>query len=336
MSFKAAKCPNCAGDLQVPEDRDSVKCMYCGSDIIVREAIKAAAAGVNIENLFSLAKSAFDAGNFQEACDYYTKILEVDVNNYEAWLGKGLSAGWLSSIQNYRIPEATQGFLKAIQCSPEDKKEEINVRGLGLILNLITTYYSHLKSYAADAISQVEQPLTHPQYKVDMINEVGDNYYKRLRNIVNELDTLSVISLDDGKQEIGKLIISLCQEGINYNKLKPMENEISYFKQFINNHVTEIKKTNPSYEYKEVKSASGCFVATATMGTENHPIVAMSREFRDSWLLERKYGRIFIKFYYKNGPYLAMIINKYPYLKRISYQVIIRPAACVAGLLLRK
>lgn len=32
MSFKPAKCPNCAGDIQVPEDRDTVKCIYCGSD----------------------------------------------------------------------------------------------------------------------------------------------------------------------------------------------------------------------------------------------------------------------------------------------------------------
>jgi DNA-directed RNA polymerase subunit RPC12/RpoP len=48
MSFKAAKCPNCAGDIQVPDDRDTVKCMYCGSDIVVREAIRLAG-GVNIE-----------------------------------------------------------------------------------------------------------------------------------------------------------------------------------------------------------------------------------------------------------------------------------------------
>lgn len=29
MTFKAAKCPNCAGELQLLEDRDNVKCMYC-------------------------------------------------------------------------------------------------------------------------------------------------------------------------------------------------------------------------------------------------------------------------------------------------------------------
>ena len=72
------------------------------------------------------------------------------------------------------------------------------------------------------------------------------------------------------------------------------------------------------------------------MGKANHTIVVLLREFRDAWLLERKYGQIFIKFYYKNGPYLAMIINKYPYLKRISYALIIRPSAYVADILLKK
>ena len=30
MAFKAAKCPECNGDLQIPDDKDYVKCMFCG------------------------------------------------------------------------------------------------------------------------------------------------------------------------------------------------------------------------------------------------------------------------------------------------------------------
>lgn len=90
MSFKPAKCPNCAGDLQVPEDRDTVKCMYCGSDIVVREAIKLAG-GVNIENLLILAKNAEKINSWKEAYDYYTRILEYDPQNSEAWFCRGLS-----------------------------------------------------------------------------------------------------------------------------------------------------------------------------------------------------------------------------------------------------
>ena len=96
MAFKAAKCPNCAGELQVPEGKKAVKCMYCGSDIIVQEAIKAA--GVNIANLLNLARNAAVSGNNQEAYDYYTKILEINVQSYEAWFGKGEAAGWMSAL----------------------------------------------------------------------------------------------------------------------------------------------------------------------------------------------------------------------------------------------
>jgi len=46
MVFKAAQCPSCGGALQVPDDRTSVKCMFCGVDIIVREAIRLAAGRV--------------------------------------------------------------------------------------------------------------------------------------------------------------------------------------------------------------------------------------------------------------------------------------------------
>ena len=46
MAFKAATCPSCGGALQVPDDRTTVKCMYCGVDVVVREAIQLAAGPV--------------------------------------------------------------------------------------------------------------------------------------------------------------------------------------------------------------------------------------------------------------------------------------------------
>lgn len=40
MNFKPAICPNCGGKLQVPDNLTTVKCMYCGVDVIVQNAIK--------------------------------------------------------------------------------------------------------------------------------------------------------------------------------------------------------------------------------------------------------------------------------------------------------
>ena len=42
MNFKPALCPSCGGKMQIPDDINTVKCMYCGVDVIVREAIRLA------------------------------------------------------------------------------------------------------------------------------------------------------------------------------------------------------------------------------------------------------------------------------------------------------
>ena len=40
MSFEAAKCPNCGGELQLDSTMESGDCVHCGSKIIVRDAIQ--------------------------------------------------------------------------------------------------------------------------------------------------------------------------------------------------------------------------------------------------------------------------------------------------------
>ena len=45
MNFKSALCPSCGGKMQMPDDVSMVKCMYCGVDVIVKEAIRLALTG---------------------------------------------------------------------------------------------------------------------------------------------------------------------------------------------------------------------------------------------------------------------------------------------------
>jgi len=71
VEFRPARCPNCSGSLQLPETVQRVKCLYCGQDIVVRDAIKLAAPIVNTGNLLELAKNAISASNFIEANQYY-------------------------------------------------------------------------------------------------------------------------------------------------------------------------------------------------------------------------------------------------------------------------
>tara|TARA_B100001173_G_scaffold305803_1_gene311750 strand:+ start:218 stop:913 length:696 start_codon:yes stop_codon:yes gene_type:complete len=72
-------------------------------------------------------------------------------------------------------------------------------------------------------------------------------------------------------------------------------------------------------------SSGGCFVATATFGDYDHPVVLDLRLFRDNILNKSLFGKLFIKFYYTFGPYPAAIIAKSELLRKISLKYLIEP-----------
>ena len=72
-------------------------------------------------------------------------------------------------------------------------------------------------------------------------------------------------------------------------------------------------------------SSSRCFVITATMGDPYHPIVDAFRAYRDRKLLTTEFGRTFVSFYYKVGPYAASIISKSGFLRKLSFIFFVNP-----------
>jgi len=73
------------------------------------------------------------------------------------------------------------------------------------------------------------------------------------------------------------------------------------------------------------KVKGGCFIATATMGDYNHPIVLDLRDFRDYYLLNNIIGRRFVKIYYFLSPSIAKLISKSELTKSVSLKLLIRP-----------
>ena len=124
VDFVAAQCPNCAGHLQVPKDRDALKCMYCGS-AIVRHSAPSSVVNCNVANWLELAYHAKAAGNHAEATNYFTKVLEVDPRHAAAWLGKGIAAGWQSTLADLRLGEMCSAITKAIELATDNAKETV-------------------------------------------------------------------------------------------------------------------------------------------------------------------------------------------------------------------
>lgn len=202
MEILAAKCPNCGGELRLPDDKKQVKCMYCGFDVIVREAVNAA--GANVENLLKLASFAEESGNYQEAYDYFTKVLEFEPNNYVALLGKSGAAGYLYTRKNFRSEELRRGIESAIENAPDNKKEEIKNQAAELISNVCS--FHKIKT------SPEEKPL------IDCL-EVAHNYSPENVTIIS-----SIISKSQRITEYNQRLISMYKGFIDDNQ----ENIILY------------------------------------------------------------------------------------------------------------
>lgn len=62
-------------------------------------------------------------------------------------------------------------------------------------------------------------------------------------------------------------------------------------------------------DFSGVGGGGGCFIATATYGTEFHPHVQVLREFRDNVLAKSEWGQALVEFYYRHSPELACRIE---------------------------
>ncbi|MGN9235492.1 CFI-box-CTERM domain-containing protein [Atopobiaceae bacterium HCP3S3_D6] len=136
--MKQLTCEMCGSTDLVKQDGMYV-CQSCGTKYSVEEAKKMMIEGTvdvsgstvkvdnsaSIANYYKMAESAYESSNQKEAENYCNKIIEIDPNNYKAWLLKGKAAGWQSTLTNIRIEESVNCFTKAVDNAPEDDKDRV-------------------------------------------------------------------------------------------------------------------------------------------------------------------------------------------------------------------
>ncbi len=77
----------------------------------------------------------------------------------------------------------------------------------------------------------------------------------------------------------------------------------------------------------EMLHSKVCFVATATLGDEDHPALITLRQYRDTILIPRSYGRYLVRTYYAVGPSLAALLRQSAWLRQLSRRFIVEPLA---------
>lgn len=76
-------------------------------------------------------------------------------------------------------------------------------------------------------------------------------------------------------------------------------------------HEKPVHKEDFKAAYKRL-AASGCFIATSLIDVSDVETVPRLRDFRDRVLSRTAAGRVFIGWYYRNGPVLARAVDRMP------------------------
>lgn len=305
IEFIAAKCPNCGGELRLPNNTEKVFCMYCGYEILIHNSTEIKGnviVSVDIGKTLGLASIIEDAKNYNDGYKYYSQVIESDPKNATAWLGRARCAAWLPGDREQRLNEAISYCRIA--------------REIGITSN---------KEAQKTAYSILHSTWVHCEYIIKKLNSDGlsdkaaratflGTYYPLIKML------LQYCWLIDPSEKSA--------EGIVYS--------IGILKE------REILKENDFYEIiapvyakfpdkvRILFNQRRCFIATAALGDINHPYIEVLRQFRDKILNNYFSGRLFISVYYRTSPPIARIIEKYPILQKITQQIIIVPFYKVA------
>jgi len=292
------------------------------------------------ENLGELADTAYRAGNYDQAYDYYSRILEEDPEDSTAWVRKGICAGWLSEPDNPRFEEMRVCIDKAKEKRGGIDKEELSEQIMELTEDFLANLYgkiddtiqeSEKKSVATGELRPVKQFGT----QVDIMGEAGDRIpqwmatfeqirfacetapdTERYRKAIREIDAFERHSSENiDYLEIHK------DAGDAYERLMKMREEL----------LEAARDLNPDFTPDTVSQSrgkgGGCFVLTATYGSRHHPAVTRFRRFRDQVLLSSSSGRLLVDIYYTVGPFAARVIKKSSFLQKASHWVLVKPAS---------
>jgi hypothetical protein len=167
--------------------------------------------------------------------------------------------------------------------------------------------------------------------------KVWGNYSEKLFQYFKVMDYIvrmnpNAITCEKGYRSVNYTNTVSSHTGEHFYKLDGNSPESLLLRELFQFTKSELNRISPNNEVTNPKSSSGCFIATATMGNYNHPVVYELRQFRDNWLLNKTWGQKFTEWYYKNSPKVAEIIKDSPTLKTLTFILIVFPLYCISKL----
>lgn len=337
MVLVAAVCPQCSGALQIPEERDFVKCQYCGTDIMVREPVRpaqyvhlvqpvapAAQASANPAHLKELGQEALEAGNAEEAYGYFNRVLELDPKDPQAWTGRADALILASTAYNLRFKDMIAALDNARDASSPEQQALL----LKAHVEKVKAVLFALHAAARDQL--VANPSRGLWYsyldQFEVFVQTAEFLHRRIPDDTEIIEFLieahrAAIEGAVGPPQESDFVVDDKQEQKLRAAMEAYSEKLAVFK--------------PGYEFPTVYRAQkgDCFVVTATMGDASHPSVKLLRNFRDERLTRTAAGRSFIAWYYTHGPALARQIARSKAGRSAAYVLVVAPAAILVKVL---
>ena len=336
IELLSVSCSCCGAKLDSFQGKEEVKCDFCDNVTrIIRPVSVNISEGIdssktdNFNNLIRIMEQSMIAENYKEAYDYCNKALEIDPSCGTLWENKAICCFWLrtdNDIIESQAKEITTYLNAAKNNDPNSATYESTSDNLAFNLYFAAWYrYTLVTPDIADkqgkmisySWTQAKRILTYLNMMELAFDMSNNELY--LKDPINELSNLNKMEWLNEKN--GEIINILDLNKLGSNPLKLRER-----------FIIKMKKFNSNYEAPAIGKKAGCFIATAAMGSYDHPLVLELRLFRDNWILQQKWGKSFVNWYYTYGAIAAKFIDKSIVLKKISYIFIVKPLYYISKL----
>jgi hypothetical protein len=274
---------------------------------------------VRITKLLQLGQKKLQTSETKEALEYFNKALEEDPENSQAWLGRAKALVASGTIGDPSFKEVLVCCGHAVDGAPEAIKEDV-LRGGALLC------FEYCTTWAKTASRFVREGAVSEAIWIQFLSNVGDALacldvsYKVLKNIEN--------------LKLQANLIAFLIRGVKYHvpgSHSGIRNISEAYEQHLRIHLNHcadlIRQVDSTYTLPSLEKEKLCFVATATMGTPDHPDVVALQYFRDVCLIPNSPGRLFCKFYYRLGPYLANVVLKSNAIRVCLLLLLVKPSA---------
>lgn len=338
MEIKKLDCPSCGAKFNLSNDH----CEFCNTPLIVFEK-EGAALPINLSeeqliNSISLNETDFwqsTKSAIQAPYSPHKKLASWSIEDLKnsAWLDSGFeginasanASECLTIIYNSYFIIPNENFISC---------EELNDIGNWAV---VTNYRLFLFFGTQTIVIPFDSFISWDTHGKNIVGRDGDTYDGQPILKYYVAGTKKEIKFDPCDFGIRPDVIQSITNVKEWEDLNPLQRNLLSLSRY--NISKSLKINIPEYQLMAVtrinkKEKSGpCFIATATMGDFNDPVVIDLRNFRDEWILKKSWGKDFVVWYYHYGEIAARKIDKNLFLKKTSYFFIIKPLHFISQLL---